>query len=39
MVTETHAIYQIKQQTSHKNVEAEPIQPVLINIYENNTYR
>ena len=38
MVTKSYAVYQSNEQTSLKNKEVEPVQPVQINIYEGNTY-
>ena len=34
-----HATYNNKECTSHKNMEVEPVEPALMYIYQNNTYR
>ena len=39
MVTQKHAIYQNNEQTSLKNKEVEPVEPLQMNIYQSNTYR
>ena len=39
MVTQKHAIYQNNKQTSLKNKEVEPVEPLQMNIYQSNTYR
>ena len=39
MVTENHAIYQNNQETSLKNKEVEPVEPVQKSIYQSNTNR
>ena len=36
---ENHAIYQNKRKTSLEKKEVEPLEPVLKNIYQSNTYR
>ena len=33
-----NAIYQKKEQTSLENKDAEPLEPVQMNIYQSNTY-
>ena len=37
MVTENNAIYQNNEETSFKNGEVEPAEPVHMNIYQSNT--
>ena len=39
MVTQKHPIYQNNEQTSLKNKEVEPVEPLQMNIYQSNTYR
>ena len=39
MVTQKHLIYQNNEQTSLKNKEVEPVEPLQMNIYQSNTYR
>ena len=39
MMTQKHPIYQNNEQTSLKNKEVEPVEPLQMNIYQSNTYR
>ena len=39
VLLKNHATYHNKQRTSLENNEAQPVQPVQINIYQSNIYR